>query len=140
MNVDTALSPSKPSIAVIARNLMGSIIKAWTKQVPLLDPIVVKAMAIVWALELALSQKFVKVIVESDGGCWKIRNFSVCTLDLISCFVSCNVQWVCREGNQVAHSLAKAAFSLALPFCCSLDTLPPSVEEAWFRDVVLFAL
>ena len=116
MNVDTALSPSKPSIAVIARNLMGSIIKAWTKQVPLLDPIVVKAMAIVWALELALSQKFVKVIVESDGGCWKIRNFSVCTLDLISCFVSCNVQWVCKEMNQVPHALAKAVFSLAHPF------------------------
>jgi ribonuclease HI len=114
---------------------------------------VVEAMAIVWALELALSEKFAKVIVESDAkmcienlsyptdaSCWKIRNFSVRIVDLISGFVSCNVQWVCREGNQVAHSLAKAAFSLALPFCCSLDTLPPSVEEAWFRDVVLFAL
>ena len=105
MNVDAALSPSKASIAVIAHNSMGSIIKAWTKQVPLLDAIVVKAMAIVWALGLALSQKFAKVIVESNAkmcmedlsyltvdGCWKIRNFSVRTLDLISCFVSCNVQ------------------------------------------------
>ena len=90
MNVDAPLSPSKATIAVIARNSMEYIIKAWTKQVPLLDPIVVKAMAIVWALELALSQKFAKVIVESDakmcvedlsyptdGGCWKIRNFSI---------------------------------------------------------------
>ena len=62
-------------------------------------------MAIVWALELALSQKFAKVTIKSDakmcvedmsyptdGGCWKIRNFSVRTLDLISCFVYCNVQ------------------------------------------------
>ena len=86
-------------------------------------------MAIVWALELAFSQKFVKVIVESDGGCWKIRNFSVCTLDLISCFVSCNVQWVCREANQVPHALAKAVFSLAHPFYCSLDTFPPFVKR-----------
>ena len=63
MNVDAALSPSKASIVVIAHNSMGSIIKAWTKQVPLLDTIVVKAMAIVWALELALSQKFAKVTI-----------------------------------------------------------------------------
>ena len=139
MNVDTALSTSKASIDVIARNLMGSIIKAWTKQVPLLDPIVVKAMAIVWALELAFSQKFVKVIVESDGGCWKIRNFSVCSLDLISCFVSCNVQWVCKEVNQVPHALAKAVFSLAHPFYCSLDTFPPFVKKVWFRDLIIFA-
>ena len=142
MNVDAALSPSKASIVVIARNSIGSIIKAWSKQVPFLDPIVVKAMAIVGTLELALSQKFVKVIVESDakmcvedfsyptdGGCWKIRNFSVCTLDLISCFVSCNVQWVCREANQVPHALAKAVFSLAHPFYCSLDTFPPFVKR-----------
>ena len=67
MNVDAALSPSKASIVVIARNSIGSIIKAWSKQVPFLDPIVVKAMAIVGTLELALSQKFVKVIVESDA-------------------------------------------------------------------------
>ena len=142
MNVDAPLSPSKATIAVIARNSMEYIINAWTKQVPLLDPIVVKAMAIVWALELALSQKFAKVIVESDakmcvedlsyptdGGCWKIRNFSICTLDLISCFVSCNVQWVCKEVNQVPHALAKAVFSLAHPFYCSLDTFPPFVKR-----------
>ena len=67
MNVDAALSPSKASIVVIARNSIGSIIKASSKQVPFLDPIVVKAMAIVGTLELALSQKFVKVIVESDA-------------------------------------------------------------------------
>ncbi len=150
MNVDAALSPTKASIAVIARNSMGSIIKARAKEVPLLDPMVVKAMAIVWALELALSEKFAKVIVESDAkmciedlsyptdtGYWKIRNFSIHTIDLISGFVSCNVHWVCRERNQVAHALAKAAFSLALPFCCSLDTFPPSVDKAWFRDDVM---
>ncbi len=81
-------------------------------------------------------------IVESDAkmciedlsyptniGCWKIRNFSVRTVDLISGFVSCNVQWERREGNQVAHALAKAVFSLAFPFRYSLDTLPPSVKE-----------
>uniref|UniRef100_A0A2N9HMH7 Reverse transcriptase zinc-binding domain-containing protein n=1 Tax=Fagus sylvatica TaxID=28930 RepID=A0A2N9HMH7_FAGSY len=119
LNVDAALSPTKATIAVIARNSMGSIIKAWAKEVPLLDPMVVEAMAIVWALELALSEKFAKVIVESDAkmciddlyyptdaDCWKIRNFSVCSIDLIFGFVSCNVQWVCREGNQVAHALA----------------------------------
>ena len=116
MNVDAALSPTKASIAVIARNSMGSIIKAWAKEVPLLDPMVVEAMAIVWALELALSEKFAKVIVESDAkmciedlsyptdtDCWKIRNFSIHTVYLISGFVSCNVHWVCRERNQVAH-------------------------------------
>ena len=151
MNVDAALPPTKASIVVIARKSMGSIIKAWAKEVPLLDLMVVEAMAIVWALELALSEKFAKVIVESDAkmciedlsyptdaGCWKIRNFSFPTVDLIFGFVSCNVHWVCRERNQVAHALAKVAFSLALPFCDILDTLPPFVDEAWFRDVVMF--
>jgi hypothetical protein len=40
----------------------------------------------------------------------------------------------------VAHALAKFASHHSLFFCCNSDSLPPSVSEAWLRDVVALSI
>ena len=148
LNIDAALSSDKATIAVIARDQSGTIINAWAKQNDILDPTVAEANAIHWALELASSFGFKKVIVESDAkNCiedlsghpdssnWRISAVSSQLLDLVSCFSYCKLQWVRRDANQVAHSLAKNSLTLELPLCYKKVNLPPSVKEAWFRDL-----
>ena len=49
-------------------------------------------------------------------------------------FVSCVLVWAKREANLVAHELAKFVSTLASPFSCNQDSLPPSVLETWQRD------
>ena len=58
LNIDAALSSDKATIAVIARDQSGTIIKAWAKQNDILDPTVAEANAIRWALELLVNQTF----------------------------------------------------------------------------------
>uniref|UniRef100_A0A2N9ESE7 RNase H type-1 domain-containing protein n=1 Tax=Fagus sylvatica TaxID=28930 RepID=A0A2N9ESE7_FAGSY len=67
LNIDAALSSDKATIAVIARDHNGTIIKAWAKHNDILDPTVAEANAIRWVQELTSSFGFEKVIVESDA-------------------------------------------------------------------------
>ena len=112
LSVDAALTLSKASIAVVACNSEGFILKAWAKDFNSIDSLFAEAGAIVWALELDVAERFDKVIIESDAkgcvddlecppneGCLQIRNFSSRSLELFTCFSSCNVQWVRREAN-----------------------------------------
>ena len=99
---------------------------------------------------LGLEEHFHNFIVESDAkycvdalacpleeSCWKIRPLTSLILDLALKFSSCIFNWVKREANHVAHTVAKVAFSHCLPFYCTKDNLPSSVKEAWIRDLFL---
>ena len=44
-----------------------------------------------------------------------------------------------RRKREKHALMNKVAHSLCLPFCCSKETLPPSVKEAWLRDVFLLS-
>ena len=55
INVDAALTSTGSSIAAIARDYTGSILKAWAKHTSHLDSTTAEAFAIFWALELGLS-------------------------------------------------------------------------------------
>uniref|UniRef100_A0A2N9G6R1 RNase H type-1 domain-containing protein n=1 Tax=Fagus sylvatica TaxID=28930 RepID=A0A2N9G6R1_FAGSY len=124
INEDAALTPKAACIAAVARNHSGNIIRVWAKKINFLDPATAEAAAINWALNLAIEEGFERVIVESDA-----KN---CIEDL-SCPPEAS-SWR-RNANQTAHALAKVAFSLCLPFSCNQDRLPPSVKEAWLRDL-----
>jgi hypothetical protein len=103
-------------------------------------------------LAAAAAEHFVNIIVESDAkscidalaypldeSCWKIRHLTSVSLDLTLSFPLCIFSWVKRDANHVAHSVAKVAPSFCLPFCCFKDNLPPSVKEAWIRDLFLLS-
>lgn len=148
LNVDAAIVSNRAAIAVVARNSNGIILNAWVKELMNLDSLVAEASAILWAMELATVEGFGKVTIESDAKVcidelssseassnWKISALIGQSLALVSRFSFCDFQWVRRDANQAAHALAKVAFSLRLPFCCNLDNLPPSLKEAWLRDL-----
>ena len=148
INVDAALNSEAACIAAVARNHSGNIIRVWAKKINFLDPAIAEAAAINWALNLAIEEGFERVIVESDAkncidelscspeaSSWRFNSLSSHSLELVSHFQSCYFHWVRRNANQTAHALAKVAFTLCLPFSCNQDRLPPSVKEAWLRDL-----
>ena len=152
INVDAAIYLDKSVIAAVARDYKGELIKAWAKTTVYKDPTIAEADAICWALELAKTEKFEKISIESDAkvcvdallsptdDCtWKIRTFTSLALELAVYFSVCSFYWVKRDANHMADAMAKVAHSLCLPFCCSQESLPPSVKEAWLRDVFLLS-
>ncbi len=65
--MDAAVASDHTSLAVVARDEQGQMIKAWTKDHDLCEPIQAETYAIFGALELASSEKFQHLIVEGDG-------------------------------------------------------------------------
>uniref|UniRef100_A0A2N9IF45 Reverse transcriptase zinc-binding domain-containing protein n=1 Tax=Fagus sylvatica TaxID=28930 RepID=A0A2N9IF45_FAGSY len=152
MNVDAAIGKDKATIAVVARNHQGSIIKVWAKLTSHLEPALAEATAINWALEIAKLENFEHICIESDAKfCvdalnapidvypWKILAPISLSLDLADNFSFCSFLWVRRDANHVVHVLAKVALSLNLPFSCNAISLPPLVKEAWIRDLLLLS-
>jgi hypothetical protein len=74
-----------------------------------------------------------------NDSCWRIRPLTAHSLDLALCFNVCLFNRVRRDNNQMAHALAKVALKSYFPFCCNLNSAPPSVYEAWARDLFLLS-
>ena len=149
INVDAAWNPSKASIAVVARDHRGFVLKAWSKQLDAADLMIVEATAIWWALELAILEGFQDIIIESDAkACidallgnpqetlWKINNMCFDIKILALKFIACDFVWAKRGANEVAHELAKFVTAIPSPFICFQETLPPFVIKAWQGDVL----
>uniref|UniRef100_A0A2N9JAB7 RNase H type-1 domain-containing protein n=1 Tax=Fagus sylvatica TaxID=28930 RepID=A0A2N9JAB7_FAGSY len=92
-------------------------------QIVAFDSSSAEAAAIVWALEIASSLKFPRIIVESDA---KLCVDVVLGKPLDSCWR--------REANSVAHELASFFPPHGLPFSYKMDSLPPSFKEAWLSE------
>ncbi len=144
LNTDATVRTNSFSIAVVARDNLGNIRRAWSKQLNTIDPVVAKATAITWALEIVNDEGYQQIIVESDSKicikafsenstdvCWKLAAFCYEVYAFSLQFVSCCFSWTKREANATAHELAKFATSVSSPFCCNDSSLPPSVFEAW---------
>ena len=69
LNVDAAVSNTKASIAVVARNHDGIAIKVRAKIINLCSPIQAEATAILWAVHLAKDEAWTHIIVEGDARC-----------------------------------------------------------------------
>jgi hypothetical protein len=148
LNVDAAWCSVKSSMAVVARDHKGIVLKAWSKMVVADEPLVAETHAIKWAIELASLEDYQNFMVESDAKVcieailgapqntsWKINTLCFDINCLAYNFSSCKFAWIMREANMVAHELAKIVPSPHLFICC-LETLPPSVLDAWQRNVL----
>ena len=64
------------TLAVVARNAIGEIIKAWAKVHFASNALQAEATTILWALELTNSKKFPCIIVEGDSKicCYALNN------------------------------------------------------------------
>ena len=67
LNTDAAVRAHSSSLAIMARNHLGAVVKAWACKSLVGDPTIAEAYAIKWALSLAKDECFSHVIVESDS-------------------------------------------------------------------------
>uniref|UniRef100_A0A2N9H629 Reverse transcriptase domain-containing protein n=1 Tax=Fagus sylvatica TaxID=28930 RepID=A0A2N9H629_FAGSY len=67
LNVDAAILRNHSTLAVIARNDKGEVLKAWAKQSKCCDPLQAETSAVLWALQLAASESFMHIIIEGDA-------------------------------------------------------------------------
>ena len=142
----------KSAIAAVVRDYKGELIQAWAKTTDYKDPTIAEDDAICWALELAKTEKFEKISIESDAkmcvdallrpidDCpWKIRTFTSLALELAVYFFIYSFYWVKKDANHMADAMTKIARSLCLPFCCSKEALAPFVKEVWTRDLIILS-
>jgi ribonuclease HI len=122
LNVDAAILIGKCWLAVVVRDDRENIVKFWSKAIPPNEPVVAEANAILLAIQIAKEEDFKHIIVEGDAKiCFDVLNgnvveslWSISSLCrdikfLGQSFTSCLFNWVYREANSVARSLAKFA-------------------------------
>jgi hypothetical protein len=126
------------------------VVKAWRKELMLYELVQAEAFAILWALELAMTEKSKKIIVEGDSKIcidaidgdqndveWSVTAIINNIVSLRSSFNSCLFSWVRREANVVAHTLAKHVPSRTeFVFVCNSHFLPRLVWTAWRNDCI----
>uniref|UniRef100_A0A2N9HWJ1 RNase H type-1 domain-containing protein n=1 Tax=Fagus sylvatica TaxID=28930 RepID=A0A2N9HWJ1_FAGSY len=142
LNVDAALKDGLATLAVIVRSDSRHVMNGWTKRYDTTDPCTAEAAAILWAMELAKENNYLKILVEGDAKIcieviteeaatipWRILSLVNIIKVLALEFPAYSFCWVRRDANGVAHSLAKFASSLPSCFSCNSSNLPPSVHE-----------
>ena len=147
LNVDAAISQNNSALTIIARDAHGFVLKAWSKILPKRSPLCVETEAILWALQLAKSEAWSKIIMESDSknsidaimDCTSCPPWSISSLIsdigfLAKSFGSCLFFWISRIGNSAAHEVARYALVSLVSFCSVSDNLPASVACACKED------
>uniref|UniRef100_A0A2N9HGL8 Reverse transcriptase domain-containing protein n=1 Tax=Fagus sylvatica TaxID=28930 RepID=A0A2N9HGL8_FAGSY len=137
-----------PQLRLWLETLLETFCNAGRKAAIPQIPCIAEALAIDWALQLARLEKFLDIQVEGDAQVcinainghtadipWKILQVISNVKVLAASFKSCSFVWVRRSANSVAHSLAKEASASPSCFHCNNSNLPPSVHEAWIRDL-----
>ena len=121
---------------------MGHVINGWAKKVETTDPATVEAAALLWALEIAVENKFTKIVVKGDAKLcidaitiettsipWRIHSLVHSIKVLAFEFSICSFCWVQGDANGVAHFLAKFASFPNFCFSCNSSNLYPLVHE-----------
>ena len=114
------------------------------------DALFAESSAFVWALQLAKNNGMKKIMVEGDAKLvvdallsnsndvrWDIAALINDALCLAGSFSSCKFGWVKREGNAVAHVLAKYA-SQSKFVVCNNEHMPQVVRDALWNDIMRF--
>ena len=122
LNVDAALSNSKASLAVVARDHNSLVINVWARLVRIHSLLQDEADAFLWAFQLSNREHRSHVIFKDDAkACFDSLSSTELTVDLsihatlsnilslAECFVDCSSIWVKRICNSVAHAAAKFA-------------------------------
>ncbi|KAF7825238.1 ribonuclease H [Senna tora] len=150
INTDAArISDIEWGLGVVARDSLGNLIfVAASKTLAPDDPSLAEALALRWAMGIAYHNEMLDVVFESD--CLVvINNFSKANKDvsileniihdcdtLSKGFNSCTMTHTKREGNRVAHHVARTLHSFEIDFWFS--NFPFSVMSLAQNDVLRF--
>ncbi|PRQ34202.1 putative ribonuclease H-like domain-containing protein [Rosa chinensis] len=150
MNFDGALDPINGicGLGVVFRDHFGVLKGAMAvPQIGYLSPRSVEALALLHGLRFAAHVGFGRLEIEGDA-LSIITSLQVECDDLsleghlleevkrlVESFEFCSSHFVKREGNQVAHRLAKEALKVSQPFLC-LESGPPWLIQCVSIDFV----
>ena len=93
------------SIDVVAHDTSRLVCKTWAKSVDYDDQVITRALAINWALQLALLEKYLNVLVESDSNVCIESNMGNSTYSLWK------LDALCSEVNNLALNFMSCCFS-----------------------------
>ena len=143
MNYDGAIfqEQGKVGIGVVIRNSEGGVMASLSQQIPLPTIVAqVEALAVCRVVEFARELGFIRVIIEGDSeSIWKdLSNLSPSLAlhgllirdaqELALSFLKISFSHVCRQGNVVAHCLARRAIlSESLNFW--MKDVPPVILQ-----------
>ena len=145
--MDAALNSSKSTLVVVAQNHLGKVLFVWGKVNQLYSPLQAKAMALLWAVHLAIQNRWYSVMFKGDLKIYfdalnhsnQTPNWSIDTVicnihSFSSCFTSCSFGCVRRSSNFVANVAVRFALNCLQPFCFSEGMLAPTIEVACKGD------
>ena len=108
------------TLAVVARNDNG-VIQVWAKLYELCSPLQAEVATVLWAFQIALEKKWVRIIAERDAKIcidslapmsskekqvhWSISTFIRISLEISKSFLSCNFCWISRDCSGVVMFL-----------------------------------
>ena len=144
LNVDVALKDRLATLAVIVRRESGHVMNGWTKRYDTTDPSTAEVVAILWAMEVAKDNNYLKILVEGDAKIcieaiteesttipWRILSLVNIIKVLALEFLTCSFCWVGEMLMAWLISLPSLHLLYPLAFFCNSSNLPFSMHEAW---------
>ena len=142
LNVDATVSENFIALVVVAKNKDGEVLKVSAKVHEWCSPLQAEVAAVLWTIQLALSENQQYIIIEGDAkSCFDFLtisdlqpNWSIATtisniLDLRNSFLNCNFHWVRECYNTAAHEATKYAIRSCRAFFFNKCNLPIVIAD-----------
>lgn len=132
------------SAGIIGKDYNEDVVFGITKHFPVISPIMAEALALREAAAVAVNFGLSMVLLENDcldliRTCrlettkGEIMNILADILSFPQNLRGCGFTWVAKEGNKVAHLLAKMTLQAVLPTSWCWNH-PPSIRESLLKD------
>lgn len=132
------------SAGIVARDIKGELVCGFTKKFPATNPLIAEALALREAVAIAVNLGMSKVLFESDclelvSACRKESKRGVIAnivQDILHMAANLNwygFTWTAKEGNTVAHQIAKLNLRNLLPVHWRWN-MPCALKDCFLKD------
>ena len=147
LNFDAAIREGKTSVAVVGRDQEGNLVAARVEQRCPGSSVTSEANAALLAIQRAVDANFKNVVIERDAWNvieplrnqaiaphWSIKSMVEDILYFVKGFDNVKFSFVCREGNEIAHLLARWAALLNWNGPKFISILSPLIIQTLDQD------